>query len=100
MFYGIIFIDNKGGGKMIQIFDIKKDGIEILLSNLTEGFLRFCDSKAKFDTKTPNQIKITSLNGSAILRIGDSLGVTLVESDVITRKVYYKLDEKVLIKKI
>lgn len=83
-----------------QIFDIKKDGIEILLSNLTEGFLRFCDSKAKFDTKTPNQIKITSLNGSAILRIGDSLGVTLVESDVITRKVYYKLDEKVLIKKI
>ena len=37
---------------------------------------------------------------NAILRIGDSLGVTLVESDVITRKVYYKLDEKVLIKKI
>lgn len=88
-----------GDSFIAQIFDIKKDGIELLLSNLTEGFLRFNDSNAKFDTKSSNQIKITSFNYNAILRIGDSIGVTLIETDLQNRKVYYKLDEKVLKKK-
>ena len=83
-----------------QVFDIKRDGIELLLPNLTEGFLRFNDCNAKFDTKSSNRIRITLLNESAVLRIGDSLGVTLIESDTVNRKVYYKLNEKVLVKKI
>lgn len=41
MFYGIIFIDNKEGGKMIQIFDIKKE--KSLKTNDSEIFKKYID---------------------------------------------------------
>ena len=41
MFYGIIFIDNKEGGKMIQIFDIKKAKKNLLKVNDTEDLAEY-----------------------------------------------------------
>ena len=90
------FIDNHF---VANIFDFKKDGIEILLSDMTEGFIRYSDTNIKINDRSKNSIKITSLNESAILRIGDRISVILSESDLTERKVYYKLDEKVLVKR-
>ena len=41
MFYGIIFIDNKEGDKMIQIFDIKKE--KSLKTNDSEMLKKYMD---------------------------------------------------------
>lgn len=90
------FVDNHF---IAHIFDFKKDGIEILLPDMTEGFIRYTDANIKVYNKSKSSIKITSFNESAILKIGDKISVILTESDLTSRKVYYRLDEKVLIKK-
>lgn len=90
------YIDNHF---IANIFDFKRDGIEILLPDMTEGFIRYSDTNIKIYDKSKNSIKITSFNESAILRIGDRISVILTETDLKNRKVYYKLDEKVLIKR-
>ena len=70
-----------------------------MLPDLTEGFIRYSDTNIKIQDKSKSSIRITSLNESGILRIGDRINVILTECDLVNRKVYYKLDEKVLIKK-
>ena len=57
MFYGIIFIDNKEGDKMIQIFDIKKEkslkmnDSEMLKKYIDESILNNEELMKKYNVK-------------------------------------------------
>lgn len=78
-----------------RIFDFAKDGIELLFSNMTEGFIKYNSLESKFDL-FGHAIEIHLFNQNALLRLGDKVKVVLLESDTEKRKVIYKLNEKVL----
>lgn len=78
MFYGIIFIDNKEGGKMIQIFDIKKEkslkmnDSEMLKKYIDESILNNEELMKKYNSKVQglndNEVKIRlSKNGKNVV---------------------------------
>ena len=78
MFYGIIFIDNKEGGKMIQIFDIKKEkslktnDSEMLKKYMDESILNNEELMKKYNSKVQglndNEVKIRlSKNGKNVV---------------------------------
>lgn len=78
MFYGIIFIDNKGGDKMIQIFDIKKEkslkmnDSEMLKKYIDESILNNEELMKKYNSKVQglndNEVKIRlSKNGKNVV---------------------------------
>lgn len=78
MFYGIIFIDNKEGDKMIQIFDIKKEkslkmnDSEMLKKYIDESILNNEELMKKYNSKVQglndNEVKIRlSKNGKNIV---------------------------------
>lgn len=83
-----------------QIYDFKKDGIELLLDDMTQGFISYSDTDIEIKDKSKHSIRITSFNESAVLRIGDSVNVVLTKCDLAERKIYYNFDKKVLVKKI
>ena len=78
MFYGIIFIDNKEGDKMIQIFDIKKEkslkmnDSEMLKKYIDESILNNEELMKKYNSKVQglndNEVKIRlSKNGKNVV---------------------------------
>ena len=78
MFYGIIFIDNKEGGKMIQIFDIKKEkslkmnDSEMLKKYIDESILNNEELMKKYNSKAQGlndkEVKIRlSKNGKNVV---------------------------------
>ena len=78
MFYGIIFIDNKEGDKMIQIFDIKKEkslkmnDSEMLKKYMDESILNNEELMKKYNSKVQglndNEVKIRlSKNGKNVV---------------------------------
>ena len=78
MFYGIIFIDNKEGGKMIQIFDIKKEkslktnDSEMLKKYMDESILNNEELMKKYNSQVQglndNEVKIRlSKNGKNVV---------------------------------
>lgn len=84
-----------------RIFNFAKDGIELFLENGTRGFLKYNTlNDVKVDTSSKHMIKFTFFNSNSIYKIGDAIKVILDKSDMQRRTVYYRLDEKVLSKKI
>lgn len=81
-----------------SIFEFKKEGISILLPNLTEGIVKY-KKPLSYDRSERHRIKINYMNTSYFYRIGDRIKVIVDSIDFNEKIVYYKIDEKVLIKK-